>query len=245
VPRSPTPSALSHTNNTHLQVINYYGPRIYKLLGISTGTSLEIVGISGSLSIVYCAIGLYLLDKVGRVKPLIISAIGCGLALMVNAILSQYFVLAVQSTNAAALRSMVAMNFVFSLFFTMTGIISWVYPAEIFPIEIRAKGNSISTLTNWCLNLLFAQISPIALGAVGFKFFYAFFVFNICAALCYIFLYPETKGKTLEQMDELFGDQLIPHALKDSEGAQRAMSTYSTAGMGLEKTAAKDHVEEA
>ncbi len=140
------------------QVINYYGPRIYELLGIGAGTSLEIQGISGSLSIIYCAIGLYLLDKIGR-------------------------------------------------------------------------GNSISTLTNWCLKLLFAQISPIALGAVGFRFFYAFFVFNICAALCYIFLYPETKGKTLEQMDELFGDQIIPHALKDSKGAERAMSVISAVGV--------------
>ncbi|KAJ9664879.1 hypothetical protein H2201_004931 [Coniosporium apollinis] len=221
-----------------VNVINYYGPRIYELLGIDTGTSLEIVGISGTLSIVYCVIGLYLLDKVGRVKPLIVSAIGCGLSLVVNAVLSQYFVLDVgTSTNAAALRSMVAMNFVFSLFFTMTGIISWVYPSEIFPIEIRAKGNSLSTLTNWCLNLLFAQISPIALGQVGFRFFYAFFVFNIIAMLCYIFFYPETKGRTLEQMDELFGDQIIPHALQDAEGAERAMSTFSAAG--VERAASK------
>lgn len=41
--------------------------------------------------------------------------------------------------------------------------------------------------------------------------------------LCYIFFYPETKGRTLEQMDELFGDQLVPHALIDSEGARAAM----------------------
>jgi putative flippase GtrA len=164
----------------------------------------------------------------GRVKPLIASAVGCGLALVINAVLSQYFVIKGEtSTNANALRSMVAMNFVFSLFFTMTGIVSWVYPAEIFPMEIRAKGNSLSTLTNWCLNLLFAQISPIALGQVGFRFFYAFFVFNVVAALCYIFFYPETKGKTLEQMDELFGDQLVPHALEDAEGAERAMSAIT------------------
>lgn len=207
------------------QVINYYGNVIYKILGIDTQTSLMIVGISGALSIIYCTIGLYMLDKFGRVKPLIASAVGCGLSLLVNAVLSQYYVASVgtSSANENALRAMVAMNFVFSLFFTFIGIISWVYPAEIFPIEIRAKGNSLSTLTNWCLNLLFAQTAPIALEKMGFKFFYFFFVFNVIAFVCYVFLYPETKGKTLEQMDQLFGDQLVPHALEDPEGAEAAM----------------------
>jgi hypothetical protein len=206
-------------------VINYYGNVIYELLGISTGTSLMIVGISGALSIVYCAAALYLLDRFGRIKPLIFSATGCGLALCVNAVLSQYFVAksGAQTSDGNALRAMVAMNLVFSFFFTFTGVISWVYPAEIFPIEIRAKGNSISTLTNWCLNLLFAQCAPIALSNMGFRFFYFFFAFNMFAAVCYIFFFPETKGRTMEQIDEIFGDQLVPHALEDPEGAAAAM----------------------
>lgn len=51
--------------------------------------------------------------------------------------------------------------------------------------------------------------------------------------LCYYFFYPETKGRTLEQIDELFGDQLVPHALEDPEAAQAAM----------EKEAQVAHVE--
>lgn len=207
-----------------VNVINYYGPTIYKLLSIDTGTALKITGISGSLSIVWCVIGLWLLDRVGRIKPLILTSIGMALALLINSVLSQYFVTSAQpDSNATALRAMIAMNFVFSLFYTMTGIISWVYPAEIFPAEIRAMGNSLSTITNWSLNLLFAQTSPIALGQIGFKFFYVFFAFNVIACTCYTLFYPETKGRTLEQMDQLFGDQLIPHALQDPEAATMAM----------------------
>jgi hypothetical protein len=78
-------------------------------------------------------------------------------------------------------------------------------------------------LTNWCLNLLFAQCAPIALSNMGFKFFYLFFAFNVLAGLCYFFFFPETKGKTMEQIDELFGDQLVPHALVDPEGAAVVM----------------------
>jgi MFS family permease len=177
-----------------INVVNYYGVTIYNLLGIDTRTGLMIIGISGSLSIVYCALGLYFLERVGRIKPMIFSAIGCALTLLVNAVLSQFYVASATqalSTNANALRAMVAMNLVFSFFFTFTGIITWVYPAEIFPVEIRARGNSLSTLMNWCLGLVIGQISPLALDAVGFRYFYAFFVFNLCAAICYIFFFPE------------------------------------------------------
>ncbi|KAF3916659.1 hypothetical protein ABW20_dc0104919 [Dactylellina cionopaga] len=202
-----------------INVINYYGPQIYKILDIQNQTALMIIGISGALSIVYCTIGLLLLDRFGRVKPLIISAIGLAAALVVNAAQAQHL----DPSNRAQARSMVAMNFVFSLFYTPLGIISWVYPAEIFPVEVRALGNAITTFTNWTLNLIFAQFSPTALTNIGFRYFYVFFVFNLIAALSYILFYPETKGKTLEQMDELFGDQLVPHAMVDPEGAKIAV----------------------
>lgn len=87
-----------------------------------------IIGISGALSIVYCSIGLYLVDRVGRVKPLFVSAIFLGAALLVNAVQAQYM----DQSNANQLRSMVAMNFVFSLFYTPVGIISWVCPLPAY-----------------------------------------------------------------------------------------------------------------
>ncbi|KAI5464404.1 general substrate transporter [Mariannaea sp. PMI_226] len=198
-----------------INVINYYGPRIYEILGIDTQTSLMIIGVSGALSIVYCTIGLWTLDKVGRIKPLMVSALGLAAALLVNAVQAQYL----NPNNTHQLRSMVAMNFVFSLFYTPLGIISWVYPAEIFPVEVRALGNAITTFTNWVVNLVFAQFSPSALTKIGFRYFYVFFIFNLIAFFCYWFFYPETKGRTLEQMDVLFGDQLVPHALDDPKGA--------------------------
>ncbi|KAH7165171.1 general substrate transporter [Dactylonectria macrodidyma] len=212
-----------------INVINYYGPRIYEILGIDTQTSLMIVGISGALSIVYCTIGLWMLDKTGRVKPLMVSALGLAAALLVNAVQGQYL----NPDNTNQLRSMVAMNFVFSLFYTPLGIISWVYPAEIFPVEVRALGNAITTFTNWVVNLVFAQFSPSALTKIEFRYFYVFFVFNLIAFLCYWFFYPETKGRTLEQMDVLFGDQLVPHALDDPQGAM-AMQKEATSSAHVE-----------
>lgn len=196
-----------------------------------------ITGISGSLAIVWCTIGLYLLDKVGRRVPVMISALGCGFSLLIATVLDTYFKPGQEASNPSALRAIVAMNFLFQFFFVMTGIISWVYPAEIFPVQIRAKGNSISAVTNWCIGLIVAQVSPLAFDQVGYNYFYAYFVFNMVAVLCYFFFFPETKNRTLEQMDELFGDQLIPHALEDPDGAEGAMAD-------LRKRNMVAHVEE-
>jgi hypothetical protein len=90
-------------------------------------------------------------------------------------------------------------------------------------VECRALGNAITTFTNWTVNLIFAQFSPAALTSLEFKYFYVFFVFNLIAMLCYWFFYPETKGRSLEQMDQLFGDQLVPHALQDPDAAATAI----------------------
>lgn len=199
-----------------INVINYYGTRIYASLGIDTKTSLMIIGISGALSIVYCTGGLWALERVGRIKPLIIGSAGMALALVCNAAMSQHY----DETNNNELRAMVAMNFVFSFFYTFIGIISWVYPAEIFPVDIRNQGNSVTTFTNWTINLVFAQFSPTALSTIGFRYFYVFFVFNIVAMICYMLFFPETKGKTLEQMDVLFGDSNVPVSTNEKLGAE-------------------------
>ena len=158
-----------------------------------------IIGISGSLSIVYCTIGLWALERFGRVKPLIVSAAGLGAALVCNAAMSQ----TLNPNDGNMLRAMVAMNFVFSLFYTPLGIISWVYPAEIFPVEVRAFGNATTTFTNWVLNLIFAQFSPQALKSIGFRYFYVFFVFNLIAMLCYIFFYPGTLDIRFDKREYL------------------------------------------
>lgn len=124
--RYPDTILVNVTLNTKL-ISSSYGPRIYSILGIDDQTSLMIIGISGALSIVYCSIGLYMIDKIGRIKPLVVSAGMLGAALLVNAVQAQYL----NPNNEDQLRSMVAMNFVFSLFYTPLGIISWVSPPDI------------------------------------------------------------------------------------------------------------------
>jgi MFS family permease len=136
-------------------VINYYGPRIYESLGISTSTSLMITGINGTLGIVETSIALLIIDRLGRKWPLIIGGFGMAASMLIVAVLNKQFPADAVEPNGNALRAQVAMAFVFGLFFTSLGCISWIYPAEIFPTEIRALGTALSALTNWvCLLIL-------------------------------------------------------------------------------------------
>ncbi|KAJ5887866.1 hypothetical protein N7495_007907 [Penicillium taxi] len=190
---------LSGTN-----VIQNYGPRLYKSLGLSTSTSLMIIGVWGALALFWNTIFMTFVDKIGRRKLLIPSLFGMGTTMCVEAALGHYFDFDDSNSNQDALRAAIAMFFVFSLFYTSLGLISWIYQSEIFPTAIRARGASVATATNWSINLIFAQCSPIALTKIGPRYFYCFAGFNWAAVFLVWFFYPETCDRTLEEVEEVF-----------------------------------------
>jgi MFS family permease len=180
-------------------------------LGINTRGALLIGGINSTLTIFYCIIFLLILDRVGRIRPLMVSAAFLAATLFINAVMSSFM----DPENHNQLRAFVAMNFLFSLFFIPTGVISWVYPAEIFPVEVRALGNASSTFTNWIINLVVAQFTPHALSKIGMRYLFVFVATNLVALTCYAVFYPETTNISLEAMHKLFGDKVL---LEDESG---------------------------
>lgn len=117
-----------------------------------------ITGINGTTGIVENTIILLLIDKIGRIWPITIGAFGMAGCMLTNAVLNKKFPANSTNPNGNALRAQVGMNFVFQLAFQPLGCISWIYPAEIFPTEIRALGASLAALTNW-VGLLFMSSS--------------------------------------------------------------------------------------
>ncbi|CAI7580356.1 unnamed protein product [Penicillium glandicola] len=185
-------------------VILNYGPRLYKTLGLTTSTSLIIIGVWGALAQFWNTVFMLFIDKVGRRKLLIPSLFGMGAALCIEATLAQYIDFSDTSANPHALRAAIAMFFVFSFFFTALGMISWIYQSEIFPTPIRARGSSMATATNWSVSLVFAQCSPIALKNIGSKYFYCFVAFNWAAMVVVWVFYPETSARSLEGVEGVF-----------------------------------------
>jgi len=111
--------------------------------------------------------------------------------------------------NKPVSSAIVACSYLFVCTFAVTwGPSSWTYPAEIFPSKIRAKAVSLSTASNWFWNCILAYAVPPLLWNINWKMYMIFATFN-GLALIHIFLTaPETKGKTLEEMDEVFDSGL-------------------------------------
>lgn len=102
----------------------------------------------------------------------------------------------------------IAMIWITSIIFSLSfGPLGWTYQDEIFSdVTIRAKGNAYATMSNWAFNVLFAQISPPALSAIGWKFYILFVCLNSCSAVVLYLFYPETKGVHLELANTLYDD---------------------------------------
>lgn len=178
-----------------INFIIYYAPRVFELAGLSTSSSLLSSTGIGVVNLLFTMLGLYLIDHLGRRSLLLIGSVGYIVSLA-----------AVAWAFANGIGGMVVVTFVFIFIAAHAvgqGAIIWVFIAEIFPNHVRAKGQSFGCGTHWVLAALIALAMPIVLesfsAATVFSFFAGMMVLQLMFAL---FLFPETKGKTLE---ELFG----------------------------------------
>lgn len=163
---------------------------IYKQLGFDTEKALLLNLLLGAMGFLSAVTWVLLIDRFPRKKLLIFATLLMSCALLVQTVLSAVYA-GKEGTDKNALNAQVAMFFVFKLAFTAVGMLGWLIPPEMSPMIIRAKVNSISVSANNIAGLVVAQVSPIALKAIGFKFFIVFVVSDIVAAICYYFLYPE------------------------------------------------------
>ena len=83
----------------------------------------------------------------------------------------------------------------------------WIYPAEILPLKIRAKGAALAAAADFLGNFLVVEITPPALAHIGYKTYIIFAVLNIVNAIIVWCFYPETAGQTLESVDQMFAKQ--------------------------------------
>ncbi|KAK4695568.1 hypothetical protein P7C71_g2206, partial [Lecanoromycetidae sp. Uapishka_2] len=95
--------------------------------------------------------------------------------------------------------------FIFNTFFAIGWLgMTWLYPAEIVPLRIRAPANALSTSANWAFNFMVVMITPIAFASIGYKTYIIFAVINAFIFPVVYFFYPETAYRSLEEMDSIF-----------------------------------------
>ncbi|KAI0077861.1 general substrate transporter [Panus rudis PR-1116 ss-1] len=190
-----------------INVINYFGPKMYASLGLNASQSLLVQGIYGAVGPITNFFFITLvLDTVGRKKPLLF---GAGSFVVTYSILTAIVACfpPETSSNHPAQRAGIAMIFLTSIFFSVSfGPVSWTLASEVFPTRNRSIGTSVATCANWAFNVLFSQVSNMAMTNIGWRYYLVFIILNAIDFTVMLLFFPETKGKTLEEMAVVFGD---------------------------------------
>lgn len=145
------------------------------------------------------------IDYFGRRKPLILGNLGNMVTYIVaTALLSRF---PPTSDSVGAHWGFIIMTWMYNFSFSATvGPLSWIIPAEIFDYSTRSAGVSIATMMSFAFNTLIGQVTPIALEAIGWRYYILFAVCNATNALFFWAVLPETKKVPLEEMDALFNE---------------------------------------
>lgn len=202
----------------------YYAPKIFQSLGLSGSTiSLLATGVVGIINFVCTFPTVFYLDVMGRKPTLLVASVFMTLCMVIIAVISALFE-GNWENNTDKGWGCVALTYIFIANFAYAwGPIGWVIPAEIFPLRARAKAMSITTSSNWMNNFIIAQITPPMLSNITYGTYIFFAVFCFLSFFFVLFFVPETKGRSLEEMDEVFGGT---SAARDAELMRRVEAQY-------------------
>ncbi len=192
---------------TGINIILYYAPKIFENMGFERNASLLNTVAVGAANLIATFIAITFVDKLGRKLLLLIGSAGMGLCLMMVGISMQYGIfndLAIGSVIIPKGYFIIAFIVGYIAFFASSlGPIVWVVMSEIFPTKIRGRAMSISTVALWIACFGVSIAFPVMLERLP-----AIATFGIFAAMCAIMfvftliVLPETKGKTLEEIEK-------------------------------------------
>ncbi|OHF01502.1 hypothetical protein CORC01_03258 [Colletotrichum orchidophilum] len=201
---------------TGINFIFYYGTQYFQNSGFSNGFVIGMI--TSSINVASTLPGMWAVDRWGRRPLLLWGAIGMCVSQFLVAMLGtlttgQDAAGNIIVYNLPAQKAAIAFVCIYIFFFASTwGPLAWVVNGEIFGLKTRAKSLSLSTATNWLLNWAIAYSTPYLVnygdGYANLQskiFFIWFGCCFVCIAFVYFFIY-ETKGLTLEEVEELYAE---------------------------------------
>lgn len=208
--------------------IGYYAPQIFASVGVSsTNASLFATGIYGTVKVV--ATGIFLLigiDRWGRKRSLMGGAAWmASMMFIIGAVLATHPPVKDATSVSKASTAMVAMIYLYVIGYSFSwGPTPWVYLSEvrispfsvvfcmmltgffqIFPTRLRSYGVGMGAATQWLFNFVITEVTPRAVHSIGWRTFLMFGIFCTAMGVFVTFFLKETKGRTLEEMDVIFG----------------------------------------
>lgn len=182
-----------------INLITYYAAVIYSNLGMSDFMSRLLAALNGTEYFIASWPAVFLVERVGRRKLMLFGAVGQAATMAILAGVNS------DPNNKGANIAGIVFLFVFNTFFAVGWLgMTWLYPAEIVPLRIRAPANALSTSGNWIFNFMVVMITPVAFDTIGYQTYIIFAVINAFMVPSVYFFYPETAYRSLEEMDSIF-----------------------------------------
>ncbi|KAF1947606.1 quinate permease [Clathrospora elynae] len=189
--------------------IGYYAPQIFQTVGVSkSNASLFATGIYGTVKVITTSIFLIVgIDFIGRKKSLMAGAAWmASMMFIIGAVLATNPPNTSSGTVSSASIAMVAMIYLYVIGYSASwGPVPWVYLSEIFPTRLRSYGVGMGAATQWLFNFVITRITPSAVNHIGWRTFLMFGIFCLAMGVFSTIFIKETKGKSLEEIDILFG----------------------------------------
>ncbi|KAF9891987.1 hypothetical protein FE257_002951 [Aspergillus nanangensis] len=182
-----------------INLITYYIPVVLEnQLGMDNKVSRLIAACNGTEYFVASWIAVFTIEIFGRRTLMLFGAAGMSISMVILAITASL-------KTAGANYACVVFLFVFNTFFAIGWLgMTWLYPAEIVPLKIRAPANALATSSNWIFNFMVVMITPVAFENIGYQTYIIFAVINAAIFPVVWFFYPETTHRSLEEMDRIF-----------------------------------------
>ncbi|VTT58076.1 unnamed protein product [Fusarium fujikuroi] len=198
---------VSQSQLSGASVIQNFQNTFYAIVGITGRQSLLVSGIYGFMGVIGTIIYLGIVaDRWPRARTLWTGSLALSVSISICMALSATYGQAGES-NMAGARASIAFIFIYSATFAIFfNAMIWVVSSELFPTFLRSKGMAFAVSSKSVVAIVLSQITPLALKEVSWRFYALFIACNTAAAVLYFFFLPETGGKTLEEIAELFGD---------------------------------------
>ncbi|KAG2208893.1 hypothetical protein INT47_011033, partial [Mucor saturninus] len=208
-----------------------FAPQIFQSTGLTgRDAALFANGLSGSINLIATIPAMILIDKWGRRPQMIIGAILCSVCIAVLAVLSGVHGFSYSQltptlqkempsantgksgnplwlqfdANEPTIVFLIVMYICVAVYSCTWGPLGWVYPAELYSQGVRAKALGISTASNWLFTYAVLQLTPIMLQRIYWRTYVLFSVMCLVIAVIVYWHYPETNGKSLEEVDLIF-----------------------------------------
>ncbi|KTW28185.1 hypothetical protein T552_02044 [Pneumocystis carinii B80] len=206
---------------TGMNIIMYYVTNVFQMAGYSGVSNLLISSIQYVLNVIMTVPALLFIDRWGRRPTFIYGAVLMAILLFAESIFmaigghyvpsyhgSEYIRWTMEGHRNLA-NAVIACSYLFVCVFAPTwGPCAWIYVSEIFPHNQRTKANGFCTFANWTFNFILAIFVPTAFKNIQWKTFLIFATFSVTMAIHVYLMFPETCGRSLEEIEQIWRDKV-------------------------------------